>query len=197
MLKPRTEELYRGLLKNHLAAAFGNVDLGDIREGDVRRWRKEQLDAGPRQPRPFGPVTVAKAYRLLHTILNTAVDDGLIRRNPCGIKGAGQEDSPERPVIPAATLIELLDQVPPRYQALLLLATFASLRFGELAGLRRRDLDLDAGTIRVAISTAEMDDGRLIDHDPKSRAGRRTVAFPKEITPELRRHVERFRAGGR
>ena len=44
-------------------------------------------------------VTVAKAYRLLKAILNTAVDDGLIRRNPCRIKGAGQEKSPERPVL--------------------------------------------------------------------------------------------------
>jgi integrase len=133
---------------------------------------------------------------LLHAIMNTAVDDGLIRRNPCRIKGAGQEDSPERPVIPAATLIELLDQVPPRYRALLLLATFASLRFGELAGLRRGELDLDACSVQVAISTAEMDDGRLIDHDPKSRAGRRVVAFPKEIAPELRWHVERFAQAG-
>jgi integrase len=42
---------------------------------------------------------VAKAYRLLRAILNTAADDGLIRRNPCRIKGAGQEKSPERPVL--------------------------------------------------------------------------------------------------
>ncbi len=196
VLKPRTDGLYRGLLKNHLTPAFGNVDLADIREGDVRRWRKERLAAGPRQPRPFGSVTVAKAYRLLHAIMNTAVDDGRIRRNPCRIKGAGQEDSPERPVIPVATLIELLDQVPPRYRALLLLATFASLRFGELAGLRRRDLDLDTCSLRVTNSTAETDDGRLIDHEPKSRASRRVVSFPKEIVPELRWHVERFAQAG-
>ena len=195
VLKPRTDGLYRGLLKNHLAA-FGRVDLRDIREGDVRRWRKERLDAGPRQDRPFGPVTVAKAYRLLHTIMNTAADDGLIRRNPCRIKGAGQEDSPERPVIAVATLIELLDQIQPRFRALLLLATFASLRFGELAGLRRGELDLDVCLVRVAMSTAEMSDGRLIDHDPKSRAGVRAVAFPKEIVPELRWHVERFAESG-
>jgi integrase len=92
--------------------------------------------------------------------------------------------------------VELLDQVPPRYRALLLLATFASLRFGELAGLRRGELDLDACSVQVATSTAEMDDGRLIDHDPKSRAGRRVVAFPKEIVPELRWHVERFAQAG-
>jgi integrase len=196
VLKPRTEELYRGLLKNHLAAAFGKVDLRDIRESDIRSWRKARLAAGPRQTRPFGPVTVAKAYRLLHAILNTATDDRVIRRNPCRIKGAGQEDSPERAVISLETLTELLDQVPPRYRALVLLATFASLRFGELAALRRDQLDLDGCAVRIIRSTAETDDGRLIDDDPKSAAGRRRVAFPKEIAPELRWHVERFAQAG-
>jgi integrase len=193
---PRTAELYQGLLKNHLAPAFGNVDLGDIREADIRRWRKERLDTGRRQARPFGPVTVAKAYRMLHAIMNTAVEDGLIRRNPCPIKGAGQEHSQERPVIPVGTLLRLLDELPPRYRALLLLATFANLRFGELAGLRRGQLDLDACAVRVAVSTAELGDGRLIDDDPKSAAGRRTVAFPREIAPELKWHLECFAQAG-
>ncbi len=196
VLKPRTEELYRGLLKNHLSAAFGNVDLRDMRESDIRRWRKERLAAGSQQHRPFGPVTVAKAYRLLHAMLNTATDDRLIRRNPCRIKGAGQEDSPERAVISLAMLIDLLDRIPARYQALVLLATFASLRFGELAGLRRAQLDLDSCAVHIVVSTAETDDGRLIDDDPKSIAGRRRVAFPKEIVPELRWHLECFAEPG-
>ncbi len=59
----------------------------------VRRWHKKLLDDS------VGAVTTAKAYRLLRAILNTAVDDGLIRRNPCRIKAAGNEDSPERPVL--------------------------------------------------------------------------------------------------
>jgi len=118
------------------------MDLSDIRETDVRRWRKDRLAAGPRHERPFGAVTVAKAYRLLHSVMNTAVEDGKIRRNPCRIKGAGQEYSPERPVVPVGILIRLLDEAPPRYRALLLLATFANLRFGELAGLRRHQVDL-------------------------------------------------------
>ena len=171
VIKPRTEGLYRSQLRNHLAPTFGKKDLRDIHEADVRRWRKERFDAGPHAARPFGPVTVAKAYRLLHAIMNTAVEDGLIRRNPCRIKGAGQEYSRERPVVSVGALVKLIDEVPPRYLALLLLATFANLRFGELAGLRRDQLDLDKCLVRVAVSTAEMDDGRLIDAGPKSRAG--------------------------
>ena len=46
VLKPRTEELYRGLLANHLLPTFGNMDLSVIREIDVRRWRKGRLAAG-------------------------------------------------------------------------------------------------------------------------------------------------------
>jgi len=44
----------------------------------------------------------------------------------------------------------------------------------------------------VSASTWEMDDGRLIDGDPKSHAGKRTVAFPADIVPGLVDHLERF-----
>ena len=116
----------------------------------------------------------------------------LIRRNPCRIKGAGQEDSPERPVVPVASLTELLDRVPVRYRAMLLLATFAGLRFGELAALHREDIDLEHCCVRVVRSLVQTDDGRLIDAEPKSRAGRRLVSFPREIAPELCWHLDRF-----
>ncbi len=86
--------------------------------------------------------------------------------------------------------------VPERYRALLLLATFANLRFGELAGLRRNQVDLGRCEVRVLKATAETDGGLLIDGDPKSPASIRTVAFPREIVPELADHLERFAAPG-
>jgi integrase len=186
VLKPRTAELYDGLLRNHLSPFFGNYALVEIREPHVRRWRKEQLESGAKSKPKFGDVTVAKAYRLLHSILATAADDKVIKRNPCRIKGAGEEHSPERPVVELPDLIRLLDTIPARYRAMLLMATFASLRFGELAALRRSDVDLDRSVVRVVRSLAQMNDGKLIDQEPKSRAGRRTVAFPREIGDELR-----------
>jgi hypothetical protein len=56
----------------------------------------------------------------------TAVDDGLIKRTPCRIKGAGSEDSPERPVLSVAQVYALADAVGPRYRALILLAAFSA-----------------------------------------------------------------------
>ena len=192
MLKARTRELYAGLLRNHLLPTFGAVSLDRINEAAVRRWRKTRLDAGPLAERPFGPVTVAKAYRLLHAILATAADDRLIGRNPCRIDKAGKEESNERPVIPLPVVFDLASKVPARFRALVLLATFAQLRFGELAGLRRDCLDPDACEVRIIETTAQLDKGGLRPDTPKSAAGKRVVSFPPEIVPDLRIHLDRY-----
>src|SRR5207342_3657727 len=105
-------------LRSHLDPAFSARSLADIKEPHVRRWRKNLLDA------QVSAVTVAKSYRLLKAIFNTAVDDGLIRRNPCRIKGAGQERSPERPVLTVPEVYALADVVDGRYRALVLLGVF-------------------------------------------------------------------------
>ena len=79
-----------------------------------------------------------------------------------------------------------------RYRTLVLLATFASLRWGEVTALRRCDIDLDAGTVRVRAACAERSTGELILGPPKSKAGRRIVSIPRVIIPELRRHLAAF-----
>ena len=139
---------------------------------------------------------VAKAYRLLHAIFTTAVDDRLVRRNPCRVEGGGREESPERETLSLPVVFEIADAIPVRYRVLVLLATFAGLRWGELIALRRDSIDLEACEIRVVETTAQLDTGTLLPETPKSRAGRRTVAFPAELVPEIRWHLERRRAGG-
>lgn len=63
---------------------------------------------------------------------------------------------------------------------------------GELAGLRRENIDLQACEIHVKETLAQADKGGLRADTPKSPAGKRTVAFPAEIAPEIRWHLERF-----
>jgi hypothetical protein len=131
----------------------------------------------------------------LSAIPNTAVDDGLIRRNPCRVKGAGQEESPERPIITSLQIWQIADVIDPRYRALVLLAGFGRLRWGELAALRRCDIDLEAGAVRITWQLNEVS-GRLAFGPPKSAAGRRVVHFPAVIAPELRWHLGRFAQAG-
>jgi integrase len=139
-------------------------------------------------------VVVAKGYRLLRAILNTALRDKRIKENPCQIEGADKESSPERPVLSVAEVYRLADAIVPRYRTLILLATFGNMRWGELAGLRRRNLDLDAQSVRIDETVYEL--GPLVKGTPKSEASKRKIAIPELIIPDLRRHLEDFAAPG-
>src|SRR6185437_659433 len=109
-------------------------------------------------------------------------------QQPCRVKGADKETSPERPVLTVAQVYALADAIGPRYKALVLLATFASLRWAELAALRPEDIDLDACTVRVTRQLYYHEAGFSFA-PPKSRAGVRVVDFPELIVPDLRDHL--------
>jgi integrase len=188
-LRPKTAQLYEGLARLHLLPMLGELAVADIKEATVRRWRKSLLDSG------VGPVTVAKAYRLLKATMNTAADDGMIKRNPCRIDGAGQEYSPERPVLTVTQVFALADAFADRrYRLLILLADFCSLRWGELAALTRSCVDTDAGIISVRVSVVELARGPLVTGPAKSAAGRRDVTIPAFLLPEVIAHLEEFTA---
>lgn len=176
---PKTILIYRGLLHLHIAPYFANVTVAEVTLARVRRWRKKLLDSG------VSEVTAAKAYRLLRAIFNTALDDGLIRRNPYRIKGAGEEESAERPVLTVAQAYALADAVGLRYRALILLAAFTSLRWAEVVALTPTDIDLDARTVRVVRQLNYYEKGGTFG-PPKSRAGVRTVPFPELIVDDVR-----------
>jgi integrase len=189
-LRPKTVELYRYLLRRHLTPTFSERAVSEIREPHVRRWRKELLDT------EVGAVTLAKAYRLLKAIMTTAVDDGLVARNPCRIKGAGQEQSLERPVLTIPQVFALAEAIDQRYRALVFLASFGSLRWGELSALRRCDVDLETRTVRVIRQLSEARGGGFTFGAPKSEAGKRVVAIPEVILPILQWHLRCFAQEG-
>lgn len=84
----------------------------------------------------------------------------------------------------------------PRFRVLILLAVFGSLRWGELAELRRRHIDLASGILRVEVSVVELVDGSLVTGPPKSEAGKRTVTLPAFLLPELVTYLEQFTPSG-
>lgn len=178
-----TADLYRSLLRNHLAPTFDSVALADITPAMVRAWRVARLGAGAGAP------SVAKSYALLRAVLMTAVEDRLIRRNPCRVKRASVASTPERPTATVQEVYDLAGAIQPRYRALVLLAAFTGLRWGELIGLSRRDIDLDAGTLRVRRNVAELHSGQRLVKEPKSAAGKRTVAIPAVIATDLATHL--------
>ncbi|MDX6350918.1 MAG: hypothetical protein QOF84_5708 [Streptomyces sp.] len=77
------------MLRLHILPTFRSLDLDEITSPRVRAWRAERLET------TAAATVVAKAYRLLKAILETAAEEELIRRNPCRIKGAGKEEADE------------------------------------------------------------------------------------------------------
>ncbi|MGI5139191.1 MULTISPECIES: tyrosine-type recombinase/integrase [unclassified Streptomyces] len=189
-LAARSRERNESVIRLHLRPTFGARALSSITTAQVRAWRTECLTR-------TGEPTVVKAYQIMRAILNTAVDDELIRRNPCRVKGADRYDVPERPVLTVAEVYAVADAMAPRYRLLVLLAAFTGLRFGELASLRRRDVDTENGALMVQRAQAEMQTGALFDKAPKSDAGVRPVAFPTELLPDMKGHLDANAGPGR
>lgn len=129
---------------------------------------------------------------LLRAILNTAVEDRHLVVNPCSIKGAGIETSEERTIPTIGEVYALADAVTPRFRALVLLAAFGGLRRGELFGLTRGDIDLLHLTVDVRVQRQESRRGEALIGPPKTLAGRRTLALPTEVVPELEAHLARW-----
>jgi integrase len=186
-LRPRTLQLYRWTLKKHVRPYLGEVQLGTLSPPIVREWRSKLLAEG------VSVGMVAKAYRLLRAVLWTAVrEDEILKANPCRIPGADKESAPERPHLSLAQVNRLMHAMPGRYRVMILLAAMASLRFGEITALQRKDIDLDAADIRIRQQYLEVRGEGLTLGPPKSRAGVRTVSIPVALVALLREHLELY-----
>lgn len=190
-LRPRVRDLYDDQLRLHILPELGSIRLAKLTTAVVRSWYSELR--GPDGP---GASTAAKCYRLLRSILSTAVEDGIIAANPCTIKGGGIERAAERQIPTVAQAHELADAIEPRMRCLVLLAAFVGLRKGELLGLRRQDIDLSRREITIAQQRQVNRYGQDLVGPPKTDAGIRTLAIPTVLIDDLRRHLGSYAQEG-
>ena len=182
-----TKAGYRSILRQYLRPAFAAYPLARIDVLAVRTWlAKMEVDG-------VGQATRAKAYRLLARILGAAVEARYLAVDPCGIRRAASEGVPEMWIATVDQVAAIANRVPPRYRALVLVAAFGGLRWGELVGLRRKRVDLERGTVTVAEQLLEVN-GAFSVGPPKSAAGRRTVTLPAVVVEALAEHLRRYTA---
>jgi integrase len=194
-LKDRTREHYRDLLDRQILPKLGRLPIASITADDVRAWHAK-LDKK-------SPTLRAHAYGLLRTIMGAAASDGKIAVNPCVIRGAGSAKRVHK--IRPASLAEIetiATGMPEQYQAMVLLAAWCALRFGELTELRRRDVVIAEddqgdgepekyGVVRVERAVVRTDTGFHVT-TPKSDTGIRDVAIPPHLLPVIEGHLQRF-----
>lgn len=189
-LEDRTRDHYAQLLRDHVYPKFGSIPVSSVSPAEVRTWHASLAKI-------TGPTARSHAYALLRTIMNTAVADDLIPANPCRVRGAGQTKRVKK-IVPAtlAELETLTKAMPDKYQLLVLLAAWCGLRFGELAELRRSDVDVTNGAVHIRRGVVRTNAGRVVK-GPKSEAGKRTVALPPHLLPLVKSHIRDHAAMGR
>ena len=189
-LKESTAASYRNIRKRQLAPFLG-VPLVAITRATVAAWYR-QLDAAT-------PTRRAHAYALFRAVMNSAVDEGLVHENPVRVTGAGaQPRKPEVEIFTAEQVGQLADLMPAKHRAAVLIAAWCGLRFGELAALRRGDLDLPKtgpAVLHVRRGVVKVE-GQHVLTTPKSTSGVRSVPIPPHIVADLRAHLKHWAQWG-
>ena len=180
---PRYRETCERNLRLHMTA-LEDLPLRAITSQVVREWYASALRG------KGGRTSIQQSYRFLRAVMNTALRDGAIQKNPCNIPGAGTDRAKERPIASPAQVAALIEAITPRYRAAVLLAAWCGLRRGEVLGLLPEDVDLAAATVTIRRNRIELlATPQAFDADPKTDAGKRTVTIPPHVLPILEAHM--------
>jgi integrase len=178
-IRPATMRGYCRDLRLHVLPVLGPRRLGHIEPRHVRLLAADLAAAGK------SPATVRNIMAPVRAMFATAVDDGLVRANPCAglrLPGGGSVDRTAR-ALTEDELQRLVAEVPEQWRLVVRFLSQTGLRIGELVPLRWSDVDLKAGRVRVV---RRLYRGTL--DTPKSRYGVRDVPLSTALVRDLKAH---------
>jgi integrase len=191
-VRPRTKLRYEQLLEKHILPKVGWRRLGDLTSAHLRVVWSEMS-------KTVAPATVRQARAVLGAALNTAVNDGILDRNPVAQAKAPKVPRPTLTVLRpehVRALLVAVDGTP--YAMPITLAAMTGLRRSEVLALAWDNVDLDQGTLRVVrglhvrpkISGDDDRDAaaRFEFQEPKSNTSKRTIRLAATLVEALRRH---------
>ena len=138
----------------------------------------------------YAPETVARTMRWVRLTLNQAVRDQRLARSPAdGVRLPRSHPTGMRLLEPSE-VAALADALPARYSSLATTAAYTGMRWGELAGLRVTDLDLQRNRLTVRSTLVEATGQTPQLGPPKSKASERSIALPHFVIETLTHHLE-------
>lgn len=183
---PATHARDEAIIKSLIVPALGRLQLGRISAEMLRGWVADMERAGK------SPATISKAFGLVSQMLEQAVRDNRLGRSPARYVDLPRETREEMRFLTADQVATLVDATDDRYRAMVLLAAYSGLRWGELAGLKVDALDLPRGRLHVLRTVGEVK-GKVIEGDPKTASSRRAVAIPRFVADALAAHLAKLR----
>ncbi|GLP64225.1 hypothetical protein TUSST3_08450 [Streptomyces sp. TUS-ST3] len=169
-------------VRNQILAYLGSIPLRQIKAETLRSWLKDLEGV-------ISPGTAVVAWGNLKNILDCAVDDERIRKNPCRAKTI---KAPVRPPTKARAwsrerVATVQSALPGRYQILIDIGSGAGLRHGEALGLSVDDVDLEGGILHVRRQVRPVG-GKLVFSLPKGNKTR-TVPLSGYLSDRIREHM--------
>lgn len=189
-LSTHTISHYRALL-NGVLCEIGEIPFNKLDRELVNSWYSIRVRRGK-------ITTASKGYKLLKAMCQWAIENKLIEKNPCDIKGAQTATSGKVVNVPTAEDVRnIATLMPDALGFSVILAAYAGLRFGELTELRRKDVIFSSqkGVERMQVSisrSVSWFDTEFHVGPPKSRASVRTIDVTTALIPEARKHLETF-----
>ena len=186
-MKYATQKSYRYFVRVHLIPALGDLSLRDVSRERIQALLNAKLAQG------LAWETVHHIQCALSKILGTATEWGYIEANPVRLtKLPRRLRSRQKSVLTPEQLRLLLARLSEPTRSLVFLLALTGLRVGELLALRWRNVDLDAGWLRVEETVYE---GHF--DEPKSRHSIRLLPLgPIAIAVLSDRHTKAPRDPG-
>lgn len=175
-LKPSTEQTYQRLLRLQVLPTWGAFPLASVQHAEITRWVRELHANGLSASR------TRQAYRVLSLMLDLAVRDGRLPRNPAAQVQLPRLVKADKQYLTHEQVHALADECG-RYRTLILVLGYCGLRWGEAVALRVRSVDLMRGRLNVSEAVTEIA-GHLHYGTPKTHQ-RRSVPVPRSVRDEL------------
>lgn len=162
----------KSILKVHINPQWETWRLGAITRLEVQAWvRRMQQDGA-------NPPTIRRAYNLFVSIMAAAVDEGLLNETPCRRIDLPRVMDKQPEWFTREQVDAIREHLPERHSAAVELMVWTGLRWGEMAGLRIKDVQWLRQRIQV-VGAADQN-GNWKEH-PKSAKSRREVPVPQDV----------------
>lgn len=183
-LKPSSLRPLEASWRNHVLPDWGNVPVSEIRRTAVQQWVSELTtgDAAATPPRKAKSATVViRAYGILASILDGAVDDRRVLSNPARGVNLPRKGKKAHIYLSHEQVHQLAAES--KHETLVLVLAYCGIRWGEAVALRVRHLDMLKRRIRVEENAVEV--GTKIEVGTPKNHKRRTVPFPRFLAEPL------------
>ena len=188
-LAPSTTARYGQVVRNYLEPEFGNLPITEITHERCARYFARLTREGK------APGTVRKVHTVLGSICSQAVRFGWLPANPCrDMEGLPPHRHDEPVFLNAEQVRALAEAMPQHYRQFVYTAAYTGLRASELAGLRRKDVDLLRGVVQVRLPLKALDveqpDGTTAPVFGAPKNGKpRTVTLPRFLRAMFTEHL--------